>query len=187
MLKRYVCITFCSIHLLTLAVCTYIAANRIESILVTGWICSASGFALGVSAIVAQRYLLAAVGFLTPIIAVVLFVLEVKFLHLGPGRAALPFCIVFIVNQVLTTLVVLVQLSKIASPPETRTLQITIKTLIVSMVSFSIFFALTRYLLQRQHNWLMAVALGLLGLTFVGLTVVLYTAVSARARSKITT
>ncbi len=186
-MKRQTCITLSSIHLLALAICTYIAAIEIESILVTGCICSLTGIATGISAIICKRPLLAAAGFLTPIIAVVLYVLEAFFLHLGPGDAALPFCIVFIINQVIATLMILVQLNILIAPAGWRTKQITIRTLMVSMVSFSVFFAIARHLLKLQHNWLMAVALGLLGLTFVGLTVSLYSAIANRKTARTAT
>jgi len=186
-MKRQTCITLCSIHLLALAISTYIAAIRIESILVTGWICSATGVALGISANVCKRSLLAAVGYLTPIIAVILVFLENFIFHLGPGRAALPFCIVFIFNQVFATLTILVQLNLLIAPAGWRARQVTIKTLMVSMVSFSVFFAVARHLLKLQHNWLMAVALGLLGLTFVGLSLSLYSAIANRNTARIAT
>jgi hypothetical protein len=184
-MKQRTCIALCSLHLLALAVCTYIAAIEIETILVTGWICSATGLAMGISAIACKKPVLAAAGFLTPIIAVVLFVLETAFLHLGPRNAALPFCIVFIVNQVLATVVILVQLRMFTAPPGTRATQIALKTLMVSMVSFSVFFAIARRLLEREHDWLMALALGLLGLASVGLSVVLYSAIVDRSKAQI--
>ena len=88
-MRRHTCIALCSLHLLALAVCTYIAAIEIESILVTGWICSATGIAMGISTLACKRPLLAAAGFLTPLIAAILFVLEAFLLELGPRRAAL--------------------------------------------------------------------------------------------------
>jgi hypothetical protein len=120
------------------------------------------------------------VGFLTPVIAVILVILEAFLLHFGPSRAALPFCVVFIVNQVFATIVILVQLRIITAPPGTRAAQVTTKTLLVLIVSFSVFFAAARHLLQREHNWLMALSLGLIGVVFAGLTVVLYTVVVNR-------
>ena len=180
-MKRGLCIALSSIHLLALAVCTYIAAGQIETILATGWICFATGLAAGISASVCKRPLLAAAGFLTPILAVALTVLESMFLHLGPGDAALPFCIIFIINQVFVTLATLVELNLMTAPAGARGRQITIRTLIVSTASFSVFFAVARQLLERQHDWMMAMALGLLGLTSVGLTVSLYTAITNRS------
>ncbi len=186
-MKRKTCITLSSIHLLAIAICTYIAAIEIESILTTGWICLATGIAMGISAIMCKRPVLAVAGFLTPVIAVVLFVLEAFFLHLGPGDAALPFCIVFIINQVVATLTILVQLNILVVPVRPRALQITIKMLMVSMVSFSVFFAIAKHLLVREHDWLMGLSLGLLGLTFVGLSVTLYAGVRNRNTAQIAT
>lgn len=173
-MKRKTCIALCSIHLLALAVCTYIAAIQIKSLLVTGIICSFTGIAMGVLAIACNKRLLAAAGFLTPAIAVILLVLEAFILQLGSTRAAFPFCVVFIVNQVIATLTILVQLNILIASASSRPQQVTLKTLIVSITSFSVFFAISKQLLNRQHDWLMALALGLLGLTFVGLTVTLY-------------
>lgn len=179
-MKRTTCITISSFHLLVLAVSTYIAAIQIETILATGGICSITGIGTAVSAMKCRRPVLAAAGFLTPIIAVTLFVLEAFLMHLGPGKAAFPFCIVFIINQVIATLTILVELNIMIAPTGARRNQITMRTLMVSMVSFSVFFAVARHLVKRQHNWLMALALGLLGLTFVGLTVAAYSALTRR-------
>ena len=80
---------------------------------------------------------------------------------------------------------ILVQLHILTAPPGRRAKQITIKTLMVSMVSFSVFFAIARQLLEREHDWLMALALGLLGLTFVGLGIALYSAMVNRNTAQI--
>lgn len=175
------------VHILALAICTYIAAIEIKTILVSGWNCSATGIAMAIAALASKQPLLALAGFLTPFLAVFLFILEAFALNLGPVRAAQPFCIAFIVNQVLCTLIILVQLSIFAGPGTTPVRQITIRTLMVSMVSFSVFFAIARSLLSREHNWLMALALALLGLTFVGLTVALYTAFINRKSPELST
>jgi hypothetical protein len=186
-MKQHICVTLGSIHLLGLAICTYIAAIEIQTIEATGLICSIAGVALGISAIKCRRPILAAAGFSTPIMAVTLLVLEAFFLKLGPNRAALPFCIVFIVNQVIATLTILIQLNIVFAPPGVRRKQITIKTLLVCMASFSVFMTIAKSLLVREHDWMMALALGLLGLTFVGLTVALYTAFTNRDKARIAT
>jgi hypothetical protein len=186
-MKRQTCVVLSSIHLLTLAICTYVAAIDITSILVSGWICSITGFAAGISALRCKRLLLAIVGFLTPCIAVILFNIEVAFLHLGPRRAAFPFTVVFIVNQVVGTIIVLVHLNIFIGPEGASAKQVTLKTLMIAMVSFSLFFAMARHLLERQHDWLMHLALGLLGLTFVGLTVTLFAAIGKSNAAKIDT
>lgn len=166
------------VHVLTLAVCTYIAAIEIESILVTGFICSATGFMVGAMASVAKKRVLAFAGFLTPILAVTLFILEAFILNLGPDKAALPFCIVFIANQVIATVVMLVQMYVDLESEGAQIWRLTIRMLLLLTVSFSVFFAIAKYLLQRDHNVMMWTALGLLGLTFVGLSLVLFTAFS---------
>ncbi|WP_145247070.1 hypothetical protein [Aeoliella mucimassa] len=113
---------------------------------------------------------------MTPVIAVSLFVLEAMFLHLGPNRAAYPFCIVFIVNQTITTIVLLIELNLLLQPSGQPRFQVTLKTLLVLMTSFALFSGVARFLLRREHNWIMLVALGLLGLTLVGLASVGYEA-----------
>lgn len=72
----------------------------------------------------------------------------------------------------------LVQLNLLVAPAGKPAREITLMTIMVSMTSFSVFFAIARQLLNREHNWLMALALGLIGLTFVGLTIVMFTAIS---------
>lgn len=183
-MKRKICIALSCVHLSALAICTYIAAIKIESILVTGWICSITGIAMSASAIAYKKPVLATAGCLTPIIAVILFALEASVLNLGPRRAALPFCIVFIINQLIATLTILIQLHILIAPPGARVRQLTIKTLMVYVASFSVFFAIAKHLLNRQHDWLMALALSLLGLTSVGLSVALYTAIANRKIGK---
>lgn len=179
-MKLDICVGFSSFHVFALAICTYIAALSIETISGTAWVCSATGLAMGVYAMAHKRFLLGCAGFLTPILAIVLFILEAFILNLGPRRAALPFGIIFIINQVITTLITLIQLSILNEPSKTRTKQITIRTLLVAITSFAVFFAVTKHLLKREHNWLMATALGLLGLTFVGLSLVVYSAFTNR-------
>lgn len=163
-MKRTVATTLCLIHILALTVCTYIAAIQIETILVTGWICSATGVMAGIGAIVVRERGLAAVSFLTPIIAIVLTALETSVLNLGPGGAALPFCVVFIIVQLITTLI---SFRSFRFGADSK--QISIRTMLLVTVAFSIVFAVARHLLQREHDVVMLVALTLAGLTFVGI------------------
>ncbi len=58
-MTRILCITLCTVHVLVLAICTYIAAIEIESIVVTGWICSITGIATGIAATKFKKPLLA--------------------------------------------------------------------------------------------------------------------------------
>lgn len=167
-------VVFSIAHLLLLAVSTYVATFYIKTILTSGFICSISGLALGVVALRRHRRALAAIALLTPVTAVVLFLLEAIVLHLGPRNAALPFAIVFLINQTITTLVILVELQFSLSNSDRLLRQVTLRTLLVSMTSFCLFFTLARYLLEWQHNWRMGIALGLLGLTIVGIVSVLF-------------
>ena len=169
-------ITICSIQGLALAVATYIAANEIESILLSGWICSVIGVMAGSAALWNRWTLMAIACFLTPAIGIMLFLLECSLWQLGPQKAALPFCVVFIVNQVVSTLCVLVGIRIVTSNTPTLAMQVTLKTLFVAITSFAIFFSGANYLLKNQHDPMMAIALGMLGVTFVGLCVVLFSA-----------
>ncbi|MEQ1824740.1 MAG: hypothetical protein ABL921_02295 [Pirellula sp.] len=173
-----VCAVLASIHLITVAVCTYIAAIEIESIIVTGWICAATGLASGIAAFMAKKKSLAFALFLTPILAIILFVLEAFFLHLGPQRAALPFCIVFIVNQFSTVVATLVEMNRDLWHKS----QVSIGALLSCTFFCALFSALVRFLLERKHNAMMIVALGMAGLTLVGLALSIYNViVSSRA------
>jgi hypothetical protein len=167
-------------------VSTYIAAIEIETILVTGVVCAFTGTLTGVAAIWRKHIVLAAAAFLTPTIALVLFVLEAGVLHLGPGRAAVPFCIIFIINQIVTTLVILVYMHLLSGPANRPVSQLTIQTLLVSVMAFAAFLSLARVLLHRQHDWRMRIALGLLGITVVGLVTVVYSAYGAHRPRKAT-
>lgn len=182
---RRTCIALSSIHLLALAISTYVASMEIESIIVTGVVCSITGIAAGVAAIKLSRPWLAAAALMVPVITVVLFIIEAFFLHLGPLRAALPFCIVFMINQVFSTLTILVQLNILVAKNDAPRLQITIKTLMVSIVAFSVFFGIARQLLVLEHDWIAYVSLGLLGLTLVGLGTTLYSAHAASSGSSL--
>jgi hypothetical protein len=179
-MRRQICIATSSLHVLALAICTYIAAIEIESIIFTGLICSLTGLAAGIAALRYRRFWLAAAGFLTLIIAMLLFILEAFFLELGPEVAALPFCIIFIVNQTVATLIILVELNALLATSGTPGWQISMKTLVIVMISSSVFFAVVRHLLERPHNGLMVAALSLLGVTFVGLSAALHTAYANR-------
>ena len=163
------CLILCSIHLLVLAISTYIAAYNIESILVSGVVCSITGLVAAISARGAGRPLLAMAAAATPAMAFVMLCLEAFVLHLGPHRAAEPFSIVFIVNQVISTLVILVELNILCSPSGKLATQVTLQTLLIAMAGFGVFFAVAKFLSQLHHHWRMSLALGLLGLAFVGL------------------
>lgn len=169
-----------SLHALALAVSTYIAALEIESILVSGLICSATGLTLAITARLHGRPQLALAGGATPALALLMTVLEAAVLQLGPTRAAIPFSIVFIANQFLTTLIILVELHRLTAPDGELPRRVTLRALIVAMTSFCVFFAAAKYLLTLGHEWHMSVALGLMGLTTVGLTGVWHAALTER-------
>jgi hypothetical protein len=181
--RHVVCVALCCIHLLVLAVSTYIAATDIRSVMKTGWLCSISGLLLGLTALMCERRLLAYVGLLTPAIAVSLFVLEGVFWDVGPAKAALPFGMVLVVNQFLSTVIILNESRRWVNGGSFGLRQLSIRMLMVSMVSFSVFFSVLRILLERHHNWMMGIALGLLGIAFVGLSLIGYVAVSQRLRN----
>lgn len=174
-------VVFSIAHLLLLAISTYVATFHIETITVSGFICSISGLVLAVVALRRHRHALAAIALLTPVTALVLFLLEAFFLHLGPGRAAFPFAIVFLINQTITTLVVLVELQFSLARSNRLLRQVTLRTLLASMTTFCLFFTLARYLLEWDHNWRMGTALGLLELTVVGIVSVLFANLTATA------
>lgn len=179
-MNQKICIAACVLHLSAMAVCTYIAAIEIRTILFTGWLCSLTGLTAAIAALASKRPILAIPGLTVPVIAVILFVLECFFLELGPDRAAKPFGIVFIVNQAITTPTILVNLNILCAPAAALPRQIALRTLLVAMTSFAVFFGAARQLLARPHDWLMASALGLLGLTFVGLCVLANSAIANR-------
>ena len=171
----------CLIHILAFAVCTYIAALEIETILVTGWICSATGVIAGIGSLVIKDRGLAAVSFLTPIVAVVLTALEALVLNLGPQGAAFPFCVVFIIVHLLTTFV-----SFRSFRFGTDSKQISIQTMLLATAAFSIVFAVARQLLQREHDVVMLIALTLAGLTFVGTVLTINNWVTSQGRQTAT-
>lgn len=110
-MMRNVYIVATIIHLLLLSISTYVAAVvDIETILVSGVICSISGLIAGVVSLHENRFLLGAICLLTPLLALALLLLEAFVLHLGPSKAKVPFCIVFVLNQTVTTLVGIGQL-----------------------------------------------------------------------------
>lgn len=184
-MNRKICIAACVIHLSAMAVSTYIASIKIETILATGFLCSFTGLIAGIAALACKRPILALPGLMVPVLAVMLFVLEACFLNLGPGRAAMPFGIIFLFNQSITTPTILVQLSLLCAPAAAAPRQIALRTLLVAMTSFAVFFGIARHLLSRPHDWLMASALGLLGLTFVGLCVLACSVIANRRFSPV--
>lgn len=183
-MKKRLCILFCNIHLIALAVSTYIAAIEIESILVSGVVCSVTGVMAGITCIACKRVWLAIACLLTPFMAVNLLILESTFLQLGPSDAAEPFCVVFIVNQIISTLIILVHLKFLVATDESHWRQLTIQTLLVCTASFALFFGIAKILLRMEHDWKMSMALGLLGLVFVGLTVILWPAMISKFAGK---
>lgn len=181
--RQVVCVTLCCVHLLVLSISTYIASGNIRTILMTGWICSITGLLAGLTALMCEKRLLAAVTLVTPAIAIALLVMEGAFWDLGPEKAAIPFGLAFLINQTLTSLTVLWELRRWIIGRTSRWSQVNIRTLMVLMASVSIFFAVLRVLIEIQHNWLMIAALILLGVTFVGLSLFLYVAIGNHLRS----
>ena len=176
-MKQNVAVTLCIIHVLAFAISTYIAAVDIESILVTGWICSATGLIAGIASLIAKKRSLSAVSFMTPLVAITLTLLEACVLELGPSRAALPFCIIFIVVQLTTNFVTFLSINEGA-----KSKQLSIKTLLVATFAFAVFFAIVRYLLKREHDTIMLIALTLAGLTFVGIVLSIHQLISSRRK-----
>ena len=163
----------CILHMLVFAACTYVAAINIESVLFTGWVCSATGLAAGVASMAAGNRAISLVSFLTPAVAVTLTYLEMYVLQLGPVSAALPFCVLFIVLQLITN-VVSFQHIGLKKDGQSAGKQISIKSMLIVTLASALFFAVCRQLLRREHNVLMWIALTLAGLTFVGVVMAMY-------------
>ncbi len=179
-MKQILARALCIIHVLAFAVSTYIAAVDIESILVSGWICSATGLFAGIASLIAGKSALSVVSFLTPVVAITLTLLEASILQLGPSLAALPFCIIFIIVQLTTNLVTFCSINEGVSSK-----QISIKTMLIATFAFAVVFAIVRYLLQREHNTIMLIALTLAGLTFVGIVLSIHQMLSAKGRKSV--
>lgn len=178
-MKHLVATLLCLAHILTFTICTYIAAHEIRTILVSAWICSLTGIVAGLAALVSLNVWLSLVSFLTPMVAVALFLLEILILNLGPRRAALPFCITFIVVQLITNLVSFCTF-KFGDGRKKTINQISIRTMLVATVAISIFFAIARLLFRWEHDTIMLVALALTGLTFVGVVLTVVRLISWR-------
>ena len=134
----------------------------------------------GIASLIARERAIAAVSFLTPIVALVLTVVEVSVLNLGAGRAALPFCVVFIIVQIVTTLI---SFRSFSFGSDSK--QISIRTMLLATVAFSIVFAIARKLLQREHDVVMLIALTMAGLTFVGIVLTISNWVTSRGRQNV--
>lgn len=173
-----ICGSVAAVHLILLASSTYLAAISIESILVTGGFCAFSGFAAGLAALFCRKRILAVVCLQTTVIAILLFLLENTLLELGPQRAAFPFCVVFTINQVISTIAILIELNLLFAPGGKLRTQISIQTLLVATFGFALFFGVARILLRRDHDWFMALALGLTGITVPGLCLVVHAAIA---------
>jgi hypothetical protein len=171
---KWTCAGFTALHLAVLAVCTYVAAYEIRTILFTGLLCSGTALVAAVLAVFCGRFVLAGAALATPLIAIILFVLEVFFLNLGPHQAAAPFCIVFLLNQIVSTTTMLVEINLLTRPEGAKAWQVTLRTLLAAMVGFALFFGLARYLSELGHDWIMTLALGLAGITCVGLATMFY-------------
>ena len=174
-MKNSVAITLTIIHILTFSVCTYIAAIDIESILFTGWVCSATGLLAGIWALASRERALAAVSFLTPIVAVALTLLEINVLKLGPNVAARPFCIVFIVVQIITNLI---SFRSLWSGSNTK--QISIRSLMLVAVGVSLVSAVSRQLLLLEHDIIMLIGLIMSGLTIVGVVITIFNLMASK-------
>lgn len=164
-----ICIASANVHLLAMAVTTYLASYGIETILVSGPICALTGLFAGFVSGMIKRAVLALACFAAPLIAITLFLLEALVLHLGPDKAARPFMLVFLVNQAVSLPVILLQLRNVLNGNREEKQQISLRTLMITTALFAAVFALARLLLEHSdHGVLMGAALALLGLTIGG-------------------
>lgn len=150
-MRNTICIAFSILHILALSVSTLIATAKIESILVTGIVCSLTGIAAGIASFYVRRFGMGIIALNTFAIAVALFILEAYFLHMGPQKAALPFSIVFLVNQILTNVILIRGIHQIATVGEAVRSTFTIRLLLVAMTAVAIGCAIAKSLPREGH------------------------------------
>ena len=179
-----VCVVLANVHLLTMAVATYVASYDIETILVSGPICAVTGLAAGLSAGLINRVVLSLACCAAPMIALTLFLLEAFVLNLGPGKAAFPFMLVFLINQAISLPVILLQLRQVINRTREERQQISLRALMVTTAIFAALFALARLLISHSdHGVVMVAALAMLGLTIGGQALFIYYALKPEPRS----
>ena len=154
-----ICIALSMLHILALSVSTLIATVYIESILVTGFICSLTGMASGIASFSVRRFQMGTISLSTIGIAIVLVILESSLLHLGPQRAALPFSIVFLANQIITNFVLIRGMHQLASRGDTHSTTFTIRSLLFVMTSVAIACAVAKTLPSGEAPMILAAIL----------------------------
>ncbi len=158
-----------SIHLLGLSIATLIATVEIHSILISGWICSCSGIIAGVFAAWARRWRSFVTLMMTPILAICLVIVEF-FLSLGPDRAGIPFSIVFLMHQTISSILLISDLRRNGvEAADELSGRFTIRTLLVIMVIVAVFFSIWRLAIQTDNAACIGMALLLVGLNSVGI------------------
>lgn len=184
MAKVIVGIVLSCLHLLAMAISTYVASMEIETILASGPICSVTGILGGIAAIFLGRPILVIACFAAPLLAISLFVAEAFFLHWGPGRAAQPFMMIFLLNQAISLPIILLQLRQVINQTRIERKQISLRALMITTAIFAAVFALLRFLQEHaEHGTLMLLALILLGLTVGGEGLFAYYALRYRSTS----
>lgn len=184
MAKVIVGIVLSCLHLLAMAIATYVASIQIETILASGPICSVTGIMAGMAAIFLGRPILAVACFAAPLLAVTLFIAEAFFLNWGPGGAAQPFTMIFLLNQAISLPIILLQLRQVINRARLERKQISLRALMVTTAIFAAVFALLRFLQEHAaHGTLMLLALILLGLTVGGEGLFAYYALRYRSTS----
>ena len=157
-----------SVHQLGLSIATLIASVEIHSILISGWICSCSGIIAGIFAAWAGRWRSFVTLIMTPILAICLVVVE-SIIRLGPDRAAIPFSIVFLVHQTVSSILLIGDLRPYRVDAEDQLSgKYTIRTLLVLMVLVAVFFSLYRLAIKTSNAACVGMALILVVLNAVG-------------------
>ena len=142
--RRYPNFLLPSIHLVAMSLSTLIAAVDITSIITTGWICSFTGMVAAWHYFRNANWLAFLACASTIVIALVLVALESTYLRLGPTRAALPFSLVFLVNQSITSMVLLYNIHADISGNTTSSSTFTIRSIMFVMVITAIACAVTK-------------------------------------------
>lgn len=160
-----------AIHLMGLSIATLIASIEIHSILISGWMCSCSGIIAGVFAALARRWRSFVILMMTPVMAICLVVLE-SFMLLGPNRAAVPFSIVFLVHQTISSVLLISDFHRYSVETVDRLSgKFTIRTLLVLMVLVAVFFSVFRFAMRTNNAACVGMAFILVVLNTVGIVV----------------
>ncbi len=160
------------LYVLATSFSTLAAVIEIETILVTGVICSFTGIVAGISALMKSETREVIAAWSIPAMALLLFFLESQLLHLGPKKAAMPFSILFILNQAIANYILLRCVTKHARTAGSGLPSFGIQSILFMTAVMALGLAFVQAFFPAANSLMVFLALVIVGITIICLLTV---------------